>query len=227
MWKQQFTSIHQQSPEPASTSKEWSDKPVNHTDGYKIVIVLDESASMETIENDMRKALNGLILEQKTVDRKCYFTLVKFNHTIRRVIANKNLKCITEITTKDYTPKGSTALFDAVGDTINWFRYERDVLLVVITDGQENSSKKYHKPDVMKMLKEKEDYCDWSYVYLGCDIQTSRQGNTMGFKKSAQISNCCVKQSSYGNFIADDLNCAIKNRRTQGISVQSQLNQKY
>lgn len=237
MWKQQFANFNSSRPSQVSKSSvrrdslvkdtEFNDIPVKHSDGYKIVIVLDESGSMEDIANEMRKSINSLIKEQKTVDRPCSFTLVKFNQDVKRVLCNRDLKEVRLLTQEDYRPNGTTALYDAVGDTINWFRYERDVLMVVVTDGQENASKKYRKSRVMEMLKEKEDYCGWSYVYLGCDLQTAKQGDSMGFQKSAQASNCCVMKEGYSKFIDGDLNIAIKNRRTQGISVQAQLNRKY
>ena len=44
-----------------------SQEPVKHSDDFKIVVVLDESGSMSTIRNDMIKALNDLIREQKQV----------------------------------------------------------------------------------------------------------------------------------------------------------------
>ena len=208
-------------------ARQFPDIPVEHTDFYKIVIVLDESASMSNVANSMRKALNDLISEQKTIKRKCFLTLVKFNQDVRRVIKSKNLQNIRELTEEDYRPSGSTALYDAVGDTINWFRYESNVLLVVITDGQENSSTKYKKSAVMNMLKEKETHRGWTYVYLGCDLSVAAQGDSMGFKKSNMASNCCVPQQEYSSFVQNDLNKAIFNHRTRGISVQAQLNSKY
>ena len=54
------------------------------------------------------------------------------------------------------------------------FRYERDVLMVIVTDGQENASKQYNRKEVMDMLDEKQKYCNWTYVYLSNDITTER-----------------------------------------------------
>lgn len=201
-------------------------EPVKHTDDYKIVVVLDESGSMDDIADEMISSLNGLIREQKTIkDKPCRFTLVKFNNNVTRVITNKKLKKINEL--DDYKPCGGTALYDAIGETIDWFRYERDVTMVVITDGQENSSKRYHKKKVMNMVKEKETYAGWNYVYLGCDLATASQGNTLGFQKCSKVSNCRVSKKNYSKFITNDLNVALKNNRCHGVSVQSQLNCKY
>jgi Mg-chelatase subunit ChlD len=149
-----FSSPFVQDKEPVTDNT-----PVDHTDNYKIVVVLDESGSMESIGAQMRKALDDLIKEQKQIkERPCNFTLVKFNNDVRRVVKNKSLSNVRDLTIEDYNPNGSTALYDAIGDTINWFRYERDVLMVIITDGQENASRKYKKDNITKMIKEKEKH---------------------------------------------------------------------
>jgi hypothetical protein len=201
------------------------DTPVKHSDNYKIVVVLDESGSMHPVRETICSALNSFIEEQRQVKgRHCSFTLVKFNQNVTRVIQNCDLQEILPLSGSDYQPDGTTALFDAVGDTINWFRYERDVLMVIITDGQENASRQYRKNEVMRMIKEKEDHCGWSYVYLGCDLQTASQGDSIGLRTSAQCSNMCVPQDKYSSFIGTELCTAVKNHRQYGISVQSQLN---
>ena len=124
----------------------------------------------------------------------------------------------------DYNPSGSTALYDAIGNTIDWFRNEHDVLMVIVTDGEENSSKKYTKSQINKMIDEKKEKNNWTYVYLSSDLTTERQGNAMGLNKSVYTSNCCVDQSNFGAFIGQSLNNAIGGYRTKGKSVQSQLN---
>lgn len=136
-------------------------------------------------------------------------------------------KDMHELSSRDYRPCGTTSLFDALGDTINWYRYERDVLMVVITDGQENSSTKYKKNEVLELIKEKETHRGWSYVYLGCDLQVASQGDSLGFRSSATASNCRVDQRNYGQFVSQQLSKAISKHRTKGISVQEQLNSQF
>lgn len=197
--------------------------PVEHTDNYKIVVILDESGSMDTIREKMRLALNDLIKEQKQVkERPCNFTLVKFNHQIKRIIENKPLSKVNSLRIEDYAPNGNTALYDAIGETMDAFRHERDVLMVIITDGQENASKHYKKNKIMRMIKEKEQYAGWTYVYLSCDLETAAQGDEIGLNTSAACSNCIVRQDNYGEFM-NNISSAIKKHRKGGMSVQSQL----
>jgi len=192
---------------------------------FKIVIVLDESGSMQGIRNQMIKSINELILEQKAIkERPATFTLVKFNNRVHKMITNKLLTEMDTLSTYDYNPNGSTALYDAIGTTVDWFRNEQDVLMVIVTDGEENASTKYTKSQINKMIDEKKEKNNWTYVYLSSDLTTERQGNNIGLNKSNYTSNCCVDQSGFGKFIGESLNSAIGGYRTKGKSVQSQLN---
>ena len=183
---------------------------------------------MSNIAKDMLSSLNDLIKEQQQVKNKhCRLTLVKFNKDVVTVLENKNLTKVKSLSVEDYNPNGCTALYDAIGYTMERFRFERDVSMIVITDGQENSSTKYTKKRIMKMIKEKQDYCGWNYVYLGCDLSIAAQGDSMGFKKSRYTSNCMVRKRNYCNFVKNKLSKAITKQRTQGLSIQAQLNTEY
>jgi hypothetical protein len=206
-------------------SKTNSDSRVTFDDIFKIVIILDESGSMESVRNKMIDSINDLIKEQKQVkERTATFTLVKFNDKVNRIVKNKLLSDTKYVTTEDYNPSGATALHDAIADTINWFKNEKNVLMVIVTDGQENASRHYSKRDVSNMIEHKKEHDDWSFVYLSNDLGTAEQGKHLGLNDSRNSSNCILNQSNYGDFMSNELNIAITNYRTKGVSVQRQLN---
>ena len=203
-------------------------KPVESNNKYKIVIVLDESGSMESLKNNMLESMNDLIKEQKQVNgRPATFTLIKFSDSVQTIRENEPMEQINLLSNYDYQPNGSTALYDGIGFAINRFRNERDVLLVVVTDGQENASRTFNKQYVTKKLDEKKKYNNWSYVYLSCDLSTAEQGNSIGFSKSSACSNVQLGKERYDSFVKYQLNSAIKNCREKGTSVQAQLNSTY
>jgi Mg-chelatase subunit ChlD len=200
------------------------DSRVTFDDIFKIVIILDESGSMETIKNKMIDSINDLIKEQKQVkERTATFTLVKFNDRVNRVVKNKLLPDTKYITTEDYNPLGSTALYDAIADTINWFKNEKNVLMIIVTDGQENASRYYSKRDVYNMIENKKKRDEWSFVYLSNDLRTAEQGEHIGLSNSLNSSNCILNPNDYGDFVSNELNTAIKNYRRTGMSIQRQL----
>lgn len=201
------------------------DTPVESNDLFKIVLILDESGSMDNIREKMLHSINDLIKEQKQIkDRPATFTLVKFNDGINRKFNNSPLENVNFLTPEDYVPSGTTALYDAIGSTINWFRNEKDVLMVIITDGQENASKKYNKSKISEMIDDKQKNNNWSYVYLSCDLGTFEQGNNIGLQKSCMTSNCVIDKEDYGDYIAKNVSGAISKCRRTGETVQSQLN---
>ena len=207
------------------TGTMYDSTPVPHTDTFKIVMILDESGSMDCIRNKMITSINSLITEQQQVPgRETTFTLVKFSDGIKRVIENKPLNQVKLLTPEHYMPNGSTALFDAIGDTISWFRNEKDVLVVIVTDGQENASHRFSRTMINNMIEDKQKNNNWTYVYLSNDLSTAKQGDSIGCTTSRVASNCVVEQESFGDYISTQLNSAIGNFRCKGVSVQSQLN---
>lgn len=193
---------------------------------FKIVVILDESGSMEDIRENMIKSINDLIKEQKQVTegKPTTLTLVKFNNIIKRVIEDKPLNEVQYLTSNDYRPNGSTALYDCIGDTIQRFRNQKDVLMVIVTDGQENASRDYNNREITKMIEDKKKYDGWSYVYLSSDIGTFSQGNSMGLNESFNCTNKIINKSNFGYYVSKNLNDAIKQQRSCGLSVNAQLN---
>ena len=195
------------------------------SDPFKIVIVLDESGSMGSEKEKMIKSINDFINEQRQVEgRDATFTLVKFNQKISRVIQNEPIDRVHLLRPCDYTPSGSTALYDAIGDTMTWLGDEKDVLMVVVTDGQENASQTFKRHQVMNMIENMKNTKNWSYVYLSCDITTEKQGYGLGLNKSDYSSNVVIKQNMMSNYLSDNLNSACTQYRKTGESVQMQLN---
>ncbi|GAG00899.1 unnamed protein product, partial [marine sediment metagenome] len=158
------------------------------------------------------------------IDIECKFTLVKFNNRINQVINNLDLKEVKPLTVEDYRPDRTTALYDALGETISQLSDQKNVLMVIVTDGHENASQEYNHQEVTEMLDEKQKKNNWSYVYLCNDLKTSSQGESLGLTNSGFASNCIQPQSCFKSYLCKDVNMAIKNYRTKGISVQSQLN---
>jgi len=112
---------------------------------------------------------------------------------------------IVEFPAKEYKPDGSTALFDAIGETIDRFVAEipelaeedSGALIVVVTDGEENASKRYGGEEGRKRLKGRIDELQktgkWTITFMGAEkvLETAvgdlglSMGNTMSFDPSS------------------------------------------
>src|SRR5262245_38340027 len=144
----------------------------NSTD---ITVVLDRSGSMGALVDDTVHGFNHFVRVQQQVPGGAVLTLVEFStecQTIHRATP------IGEVPPLVFHPGGGTALLDAVGQTIGdtaqrltaLDEAERppQVLFVIITDGEENSSRRFSRQAVLDLIQEKQAE-GWQFVFLGAN----------------------------------------------------------
>lgn len=157
--------------------------------------LLDETGSMITCKEATISGFNEYIKTLKK-EKNVFVTLTKFNSKkVQIVYSEKAISKVPELDNKNYTPMELTPLYDAIGRTIidieKTAKKADKVLIVIMTDGQENCSKEYTRTDIFTLIKEKEKL-GWTFVYLGADhnaYQESQKfgvaaGNTMQFNKT-------------------------------------------
>lgn len=159
--------------------------------GVLIHIVLDESSSMGSVTQQTIDSFNSWLKEQQLNDGECYLTLSKFNgYSVNYVYHNKDIKAVEPLNRDTYRPSGSTNLLDAIGDNVYKInealstkkkKSERPgVIIVVLTDGEENTSNKFRKSDI-KGLVEAAEGKDWTFLFMGANIDAFHEGSSMGF----------------------------------------------
>ena len=166
-----------------------------------LTLVVDRSGSMHSIRDDAQGGINTLLTEQFAEDGNLTVTLVEFDTTIDTVVRMTD-------TAPTYTlvPRGSTALLDAVGGEIvrtgenlaalSDEQKPEQVLFVVVTDGQENSSVEYQLEAVRKLIDQQRDQYNWIFQFLGA-AETAWQGREMGMDSSAFTSSGKGQRSAY------------------------------
>jgi hypothetical protein len=159
------------------------------TQKQDIIFILDESGSMATMGSEPKDSVNRLIKEQKELDISgTKFTLVKFNSKVNVVYNDLPLEDIPKFT--DYYPSDMTALYDAIGMSINNKRKNEEydnVICVILTDGMENSSKEFDCKTIKNMIKEMEDKHKWKFVYVAANQDAFSVGETFGVKNCANF----------------------------------------
>ena len=159
----------------------------------KIIFVIDESGSMQGTESDVIGGFNNFIEKQKTEHQgKISVSLYKFNSSWSRVLNDLPIEEIRPLTNGDYTPGGLTALYDTIGNAItdieNQAKYTKRehkasmVMMVVITDGQENASREYDSRKIKQMIQELEQSENWQFIYLGADLENFADADTLGLR---------------------------------------------
>ena len=145
-----------------------------------ISFILDETGSMMSIKDKTIKDFNEYLQSIKTF--KGIFTLTKFNSNKIEVVYTKAIKDVPELTTETYKPDATTPLYDAIGKTIKELEKDegkQELLVVVLTDGEENASKEYDKKAITALMKEKEGK-GWTFIYLGVGEAAWVEGHKMG-----------------------------------------------
>jgi uncharacterized protein YegL len=159
----------------------------------KIIFVIDESGSMQGTESDVIGGFNNYIEQQKSQQQgKITVSLYKFNSYWSRVLNDLPIEKIRPLTSGDYTPGGLTALYDTIGNSItdieNQTSYTKSefkasmVMMVIITDGQENASREYDSRKVKEMIQELEKSENWQFIYLGADLNNFADAEILGLK---------------------------------------------
>lgn len=164
----------------------------------KLIILLDASGSMGIIRDKIILAVNNLIDEQSLLSKKlndeATITIIVFNEEIKTIIKNANISEVKHITEDMYFPDGFTALYDAIGTGISQHRNDTNVLFVIVTDGEENSSKHFNHNDIKVLINEKKAI-GWNVIYLSHnDASVSQAGSDIGF--SAAPYNAINSQSN-------------------------------
>lgn len=155
----------------------------------EMVLILDRSGSMHGLEADTIGGFNSTIEKQKKEDGKAFVTTVLFDDVSEVIHDRIDLQQVKPLTGNEYFVRGSTALLDAVGGTINHIKgihkYARpeDVpahtVVVITTDGYENASRKFTRDQVKSMIKEQEEV-GWEFVFLGANIDAVEAAGQIG-----------------------------------------------
>lgn len=143
----------------------------------QIYFILDRSGSMQTIWGDALGSFNAYVADQAQDNPDDTLTLILFDDQYEVVFEKQRLADIEELTAKKYTPRGSTALLDAIGKTIS--PVTEPSVVVIMTDGFENSSVEYGRTVIQDLIQDKEAK-GWSFIYLGADQDSFNEATNLG-----------------------------------------------
>lgn len=155
----------------------------------EIIFVIDASGSMAHLVGDTIGGFNGFIESQKALDGKASLTTVLFDSSWRILHNGIDLHEVKPMTTADYVAGGMTAMLDAIGETINRVQDRHDelgeekpenVLFVITTDGEENSSRKFTKSQIEKMIKHQTNGHGWKFMFLGANMDAVKEASSIG-----------------------------------------------
>lgn len=157
-----------------------------------VTVVLDRSGSMASCRVEAENGVNHFVEQQRKQEGECAFSLVQFDTEYEFV--HKGTP-IGEVGKFELHPRGMTALLDAVGRAINETGErlanmpERDrpglVVFVIVTDGQENSSHEFSRPQIKEMIEHQQTQYQWQFTFLGANQDAFAEAASIGISKAA------------------------------------------
>lgn len=186
------------------------------TDRAAIALVVDRSGSMESVAEDTKGGVKQFITAQKQNQGQASFTLVQFDHEYQVLNNFSDLNKVDENAfVKQYAPRGSTALLDAIGrtviemsqkiETMDSSKKPDRVIVAIVTDGQENASREFTIAKVKKLIEEKQAK-GWEFVFLSADLNATTDAQNYGFDPSKvayyESSNTCSAFKSIGKLVS-------------------------
>jgi hypothetical protein len=176
------------------TDFEETTMPRDYTD---VTVILDRSGSMSAIQDATILGFNDFVNSQKAVAGDGCWSLVQFDDQYEVVYAHRPQAEVPLLTPATFRPRGSTALIDAVCRTIDetaqrlartpeWHRPSR-VLIVVVTDGCENSSRQFNQHDLNERIAYQRDECSWQFVFLGANQDAIAEAAKYGIGRGCAL----------------------------------------
>jgi hypothetical protein len=159
-----------------------------------IAVLLDRSGSMEAVKSDTEGGFNAFVDTQRAETGDARVTLAQFDTHYEVVYANRPIGDVPRL---DLQPRGGTALYDALGRLITDVGAElaalpeaerpRTVVVVVLTDGHENSSREWNHEAVSAAIRRQESEYAWDFLFLGANMDAVQIGTALGIRADRSL----------------------------------------
>jgi uncharacterized protein YegL len=163
----------------------------------ELVFILDRSGSMAGLEADTIGGFNAMLAKQQKAEGEAIVTTVLFDHQYELLHDRINVKGISPMTDEDYEVRGTTALLDAIGFTIqkivnvqkktNEEERAEKVLFVITTDGMENASHEFTADKIKKMVQHQKEKYGWEFLFLGANIDAVTTAARFGIEEDFAV----------------------------------------
>lgn len=159
-----------------------------------LAVLADKSGSMHICKDDSEGGLNNLIEEQRALPGKLELAVAEFD-TIYHI--SRDLGLLTKAYHYTLRPGGGTALLDAMGRYISEIgeqlaarpesKRPGKVIMLVVTDGQENSSREWTYTQVQELVERQKNNYQWEFIFLGANMDAVSEGSKIGVGAASSL----------------------------------------
>jgi|GEM_PF-432015 len=195
-----------------------SEADIQTNGGTEVVFIVDRSGSMGGSEEDTIGGYNAMLEKQRDGVGRAFITTILFDNQYEILHDGVDIKSAVPISEKEYFVRGRTALLDAVGRTIgkiddrlmtiaNGGMAGRapKIIFVIITDGLENASLEFSRMDVKRMIENRKAL-GWEFIYLGADISSALDADSIGIRDDRRYFYGKEKQREVCENMSENIN---------------------
>jgi len=188
-----------------------------------IAAILDKSGSMQPFAADTIGGFNQFLEDQRKLPGEADITVALFSSFNEFIILynSENIQTCEGLNNKNYIPSGMTALFDAIGKTIDKIGAklantpEEDrpakILILISTDGYNNDSKEYTLEQIKEKINHQREKYNWEFVFTAANIDAFEIGTNMGVSNNVNFT-----QANTRDVYTKSFSIATTSYRTKG-----------
>lgn len=160
---------------------------------------------------------------QRSLDGEAYLTTVLFSTDRVKLHDHIDIRKVPQMDKKQYVASGMTAMLDAIGETLNEVQNRIDntpfearpenILCVITTDGQENSSNTYSKSTIQRMIEHQAKGHGWQFIFLGANMDAVEEASCIEIDMAATY----TADSIGTKVVYVSINCAASSYRAMGV----------
>jgi hypothetical protein len=151
-----------------------------------IYFILDRSGSMWNCVDDTLGGFNAFVANQKICNPNGTMSLILFGNDYSEIYHARPIAEVKNLTKAVYVTRGGTALLDAIGTTIKNVTDVTNIIIVILTDGHENSSTKFTKSHINDLITFKQSE-GWQFVFLGANQDAISEGYKLGISDNSAM----------------------------------------
>ena len=204
----------------------------------ELVFILDRSGSMAGLEADTIGGYNAMLEKQRAVPGEARVTTVLFDNQCELLHDRIDLRAVAPITEKEYFVRGSTALLDAIGSTIQKIGnaqkrtaepYRADkVIFIIITDGMENASRTFDYTKVKAMVECQKQEFGWEFIFLGANIDAVETAGHFGIDADRAVNYHSDSEGTALNYeVLSETICAVRCSQPLGSDWKKRIDEDY
>ena len=164
----------------------------------EVVALIDRSGSMHGKEADTVGGINAMLNElksSKTENDIIKVSIKLFDNEQLLKLRSVDIDSVESFPLSEFVPRGSTALLDAIGDTLTYFMEKKllnptaydNCIVYVATDGLENTSHKYNILTIKNMIKSAKEVYNINILYLGANQDAILEASNIGIDADQAI----------------------------------------